>query len=215
MLEYVLRSRSTGVSLESHRRLTSTSPLNPTNSPTHLEDDSSMDVGMITLWVVLGMAFAGLIFMFRRCRRRAYMGFEKLDPNAPEESDDEQTTLELSAPRTKTIGATMLDIREEEQKLVKRVESARFDADEEDPLFGRMPESTKPPTISSRSDEILSRSEVILNSTSVPQRDVNHSSFDVGDASSSGVSSVSEDSMVDTTPPPKKRSVERLRYPDD
>jgi len=191
--------------VRSWRPLTSTVPRHLTHSPTNAATGNSKDVGMIIFWIIIGIASSGAIFLFWRCRRRAYRGFEKLDPNPPDDSDEELPSMELTISKSISKGATLLDIREEEKKLATLVESGDLNGEELDPLFGRMPESTKPPRILSHSDRILSRNEIVLNSTKLTRLQ-NHASFDVGDASSSEVSSVSEDSLSDATPSQRKKT---------
>jgi hypothetical protein len=187
----------------------------PTSSPTtHANNDTSIDLGVVMIFVILGLAFVGIIFLIWRCQRRDYKGFKMLNVNASEDSDEEQPSIELAPAGGRAKGATIFEINAEEQKLMKRFESGKFNENEKDPLFGRMPESTNPPGVP-HSDEILSRSEVVLNTSSVIRRDIKPASFDVGDASSNEVSRISEDTVDEATPPPKKRSVERLGYPDD
>jgi len=172
------------------RRSRSNSP--PKHHPTnikHTQSHTSIGVGMIILYFILGIALSEIIFriwrLIRRRRRRAYKGFEKLESNPPEDSDEELPAMELGSQRKRTI----VDINKEERKLMKVVK-ANHPGNDTDPLLGSMPENNK----NSRSDEVLSRNEVVLNTSAVLRRDADQATFDVGDASSNEVSSVSEES---------------------
>jgi len=172
------------------RRSSPSAEISATNIPTHPKSDNSIGVGIIILYFILGIAFSEIVFriwrLIRRCRRRAYKGFEKLDSNPPEDSDEELPSMELGSRRKRT----MVDINKEERKLIKRVVKANNRGNDIDPLFGKMPGNMK----HSGSSEKLSRNEVVLNTSAVLRRDADQATFDVGDASSNEVSSVSEDS---------------------
>lgn len=111
-------------------------------------------------------------------------------------------TISKSVPE----GVTMLDIWDEEEKLVKLVESYDSNGGVIDPLFSSMDQSTKSSRTLSKSNRILTRNEVVLNPSAVLAQRSNYASFDVGYASSSEVSSVSADT---STPPIEKKTFER------
>jgi len=130
------------------------------------------------------------------CKRRGSRrkGFEKLNPNPPDDSDDDLpmtgsdlNLLEMAAKTPRN--APGVDMREEEQKLVKFIEQNNLlDARES---LGRSPGRSK--------GSSPMRKEVVL-SHAVAQKIPHQDSFGVGDASSDEVSSVSEDEEDDSPP---------------
>jgi len=160
----------------------------PGYAPVTKSGTSLSESSLLVIFFVTGIICAGLVTIFWRCRRRTYRGFEKLDTNPLVESDEELPSVELAKPSRPPKGATMLDIREEEQKLVKLVERA----DREGPEVTAAKEAENgdanaetEPLFRAEANQNLSRAEAINSKEDGPPAGSKSTPFDVGDVSSS------------------------------